>query len=255
MLELTLKRRRIGVLVVASLSTLALVAVYFVADSLTRNHVENRVEQEIAAGLPENVTGDVQVSIGGVSVFWQYLVGNFDRVDLMAPALEVSGVPASVHIVATDVPTNTTLPVGEVHGTLDFSSEAFDVLLSEAGASPDAKLELGDGDVAYSGSFSVLGLDIGYRATAVPRAVNDNLVLTPQSAELTSTGGVLDVSWIVQLILDQQPLSVCIARYVPVGVELTGVNVTPERARIMLYSSGLALDEQPLSTLGSCPGG
>lgn len=253
------RRRPARRLLVTLIVLLALVGIFFAADAGLRGYAQNRVASEIDAGLPAGVTGDVDVAIGGTSVIVQYLTGSFERVELTAPTLTVNDVPASVSIVATGVPTDTSQPIGHVDGTIDLDQAALNALLqtalAEADAAPaarDAELELGTDTVTYTGEMSVFGLAVGYQATATPSVTADSLVLTPTDAQVTSGAGSLDVSGLVNLALGENPISLCVAGYLPQGVTLSDVQTTPARARITLESSTLTLTEQSLTTLGSC---
>lgn len=248
------KRRGVAALVISLALVAGLVVAFFIVDAGLRSYAEERVQTEISSNLPEGATGDVDVSIGGVSVIAQYLSGSFDRVELDAPDFAIGGVPAAVHIVAGGVPVDRTKPVRDVTGTVDLSEESVNALLAAGGTTGDAELALGKGEVSYSGTFPVFGFDIGYEATATPSTSADSLLFTPTAAELTSDVGTVDLSGIIPLILGQEPLSICVAQYLPDGVTLTGVDVTPDRARVKLESSTLMLTRQSLTTLGSCPG-
>jgi len=255
----TKPRRPARRLLVTLLVLLVLVGVFFAVDAGLRSYAQNRVADEIDAGLPAGVTGDVDVTIGGTSVIVQYLTGSFERVELTAPALSVNDVPASVSIVATGVPTDTTQPIEFVDGTIDLDQAALNSLLqtalTDADADPaarDAELELGTNQISYAGELSIFGLSIGYQATATPSVTADSLVLTPTDAQVTSGAGSVDVSGLVDLALGSTPISLCVAGYLPQGVTLSDVQTTPERARITLESSTLTLTEQSLTTLGTC---
>jgi hypothetical protein len=258
---MALKRRGITVLVVTSLVVLGLVGAYFIVDSLLRGYAENRVREEVVGNLPQGVTGDVAVSIGGISVIAQYLAGSFDEVDLTAPQLSFRGAGsaeravASVYLVATDVPVDTTKPVGDVRGAIEIGQKSLNTLLSAAAVPGGPMVTLGAGNISYTGSLSVLGAPVGYTATATPQAAGDSVVLTPTDAQITTEVGRLDVSGVVKRVLGQKPIPVCVAQYLPAGVDLTGVDVTPERARITLHAAALKLTEESLSTLGRCPAG
>ncbi|TFB48699.1 DUF2993 domain-containing protein [Cryobacterium tagatosivorans] len=250
------KRRGIGELVITAVVLLGLVAAFVIVDARVRAYAEERVSTEIAANLPEGASGDIDVSIGGASVIAQYLAGSFDRVVLDAPRFAVDGVSAAVHIVAEVVPVDyESTPVGAVTGSIDFGEEALNALLASGGNTGDAELALGGGEVSYSGTFAIFGLELGYRATATPSTSADSLLFTPTDAELTTGAGSVDLTSALPLILGQKPLAICVAEFLPQGVELTGVNVTPERARIKLESSTLMLTRQSLTTLGSCSAG
>jgi hypothetical protein len=253
------RRRPARRLLVTLIALVVLVGVFFAVDAGLRSYAQNRVASEINTKLPAGVTGDVDVTIGGTSVIVQYLTGSFDRVELRAPALSVNDVPASVSIVATDVPTDTSAPIGHVDGTIDLDQAALNALLqtalAEADADPaarNAEFELGTDEVTYAGELSVFGLSIGYQATATPSVTPEALVLTPTEAKVTSGAGSLDVSGLIDLVLGDQPIVSCVAGYLPQGVTLSDVNTTPARARITLESSTLTLTEQSLTTLGTC---
>jgi hypothetical protein len=253
------RRRPARRLLVAVVAVLALVGIFFAVDAGLRGYAQNRIASEIDANLPEGVTGDVNVAIGGTSVIVQYLTGSFERVQLTAPALAVNGVPASVSIDAMDVPTDTSQPIGHVDGAIELDQVALNALLqtalADADAAPearDAQLELGTDEVTYTGELSIFGVTIGYQATAAPSVTPDALVLTPTGAEVTAGSGGLDVSRLMDLVLGGEPISVCVADYLPQGVTLSDVETTPERVTITLESSTLTLTEQSLTTLGSC---
>lgn len=249
---MALQRRGMARLVVASLTVCGLVVALFIVDSALRAYAEGRVQQEISSNLPAGVTGDVSVSIDGVSVIEQYLSGTFARVDVTAPNLDASGVRASVRIVATDVPVDRTKTIGVVHGTVELSPQAVKTLVRTAGNAQGADLTLGNNEVSYSGSISLFGIPIGYVATATPTASDGVLKFTPTGARITTGAGSLDAGGIMQQVLGQQPISVCVAKYLPKGVLLTGTDVTPERARITLESTTLKLTKRSLTTLGAC---
>jgi hypothetical protein len=253
----THRRRGMGLIIGASLTVLGLVAAFYIVDAGARSYAEGIIKQEISDNLPDTVTGDISVSVGGMSVIAQYLSGSFDRVALTAPALVIDGVAASVHVVATRVPVDQNKPVGNVRGIVNLDQTALNDLLrrSQAADAPDATLVLGDGEVRYSGSISVLGFPIGYEATAAPTAVAGSLLFTPSSAKLTGGGGTLDAGRLLSLIAGQQPIRACVARYLPEGVTLTGVKVTPDRAQITLESSSLLLNRTSLTTVGTCTAG
>ena len=246
------KRRGPGCLILCVVLVGLLVGAYFLADNGLRAFAEGQAEQQIADALPASVTGDMSVSIGGVSVIAQYFSGSFDHVELTAPDLTADGVPASVRIVATDVEPKLGGSIGQVEATIDLTPETLNSLAHQAGTPAETTLVLGDDAVTYAGTVAVAGFPIGYQATATPSVTETALVFTPTAAEVTTGLGSLDVSGILPIILGQTPISVCVAKYLPAEVALSSVNVTPERARITLESSTMVLTKQSLATLGTC---
>ncbi|MDJ0349482.1 DUF2993 domain-containing protein [Cryobacterium sp. PH29-G1] len=250
----TKRRGLVPLIIVGSLAVLLVVA-YFLIDSAVRAIAEDRAETEISDRMPASVTGDITVAIGGTSVIAQFIVGSFDEIELSAPNLTVDGVPASVHVVAHDVSTNTAKAIGSLSATVDFDQDALNQLVQASGTAPaDAVLTLGDGDVAYTASVKLFEFTVGYSATATASAAGDTLSFAPTEVTVTSGVGDIDATPLVNLILQKAPIGVCVASYLPEGVELNGVDISPERARVKLESSSLRLTAQSLTTLGSCAG-
>lgn len=245
--------RSVGLLVVASLVALGLVGAYFLVDSMLRTYAQNRVRQDIISNLPDGVAGDLAVSIGGQSVIAQYLSGSFERVAIVAPRLRFNGAEASVHVVATDVPVDTAKPVGDVRGSVEMDQDSVNTLLSAAGVPLGSTVDLGDNTVSYTGTVSVVGIPLGYRATARPDVRPDAVTLKPVSARVTSDFGSLNLTSVVERLVGENPITVCVAQYLPAGVSLTSATVTPDRVRLTLHAPALKLDEASLSSRGTCP--
>jgi hypothetical protein len=139
-----------------------------VADVVVRNIAEQQVADQLEQNLPDGVEGDVDVTIGGLSVIAQYLSGSMDRVELSAPELTVAGVPISVEVEARDVPPGLDAPVGHVTATIEADEAAVNQLVQVPGVR--GELAFGDGTVGYSDTVEVFGLPIDYTATARPVA-------------------------------------------------------------------------------------
>jgi hypothetical protein len=250
----TKRRGLVGLIIVGVLAVLLVVA-FFLVDSGVRAFAEGRAETEISDRMPASVSGDVNVSIGGTSVIAQFIVGSFDQIELTAPQLTIDGVPASVHVVAHDVSTNTAKAIGSLTATLDFEQEALNQLVQASGTAPaDAELVLGDGTVEYAASTKLFEFNVGYSATATASAAGDTLSFAPTEVTITSGVGDIDATPLVNLLLQQAPIGVCVAGYLPEGVDVTSVDISPERARVSLDSNSLRLTAQSLTTLGSCDG-
>ena len=252
------RRRRLSraarVWITVAAIVVALIALVVVADVVIRNVAEARVAEEIQANLPDQVSGDVDVTIGGYSVLAQYLSGSMQQVELSAPELAVQGVPVSVDVVAQDVPVDLASPVGQLTATIQASPEAVNQLVGSQGIEGvDGDLAFGDGTVGYTGSVRLLGFPIEYSVTARPIAAGDTVLLEPIGVELGAGGGSFDVSGLVDRLLGDDPVPVCVAQYLPEGVEVQQIAVAPTGAIVTLEGDGLRLDQATLSQTGSCP--
>jgi LmeA-like phospholipid-binding len=239
---------RIWITVVAIV--VALVALVVVADVIVRNIAEARFAEEIEANLPDGVEGDVGVTIGGLSVIAQYLSGTMQRVELSAPELDVEGVPIAVDVVGEGVPVDLASPVGHLTATIEADAAAVNRLIDVQGV--EGELAFGDGTVGYTDSVRFLGFPIEFTVTARPTAAGDTVLLEPVGVDVAAGGGSIDVSGIVDRLLGDDPIAVCVAEHLPAGVEVQQLTVSPTGATVALQADGLRLDEASLATLGSC---
>lgn len=240
---------RVLLRVLIPLAVLAVLLV--VADVVARAYAEQRVSSEIEKNLPAEVKGDVNVHIGGVSVLQQYLAGSFQRVELDAPKLTVQGAPLSASIVATGVPADFSKPISHATGTLSISQSSLNTLVTIPGATGD--ITLGDGVIGYKGSIDLLGLPVGYSVTATPKAAGDTVLLQPGKASLdTGSGSDVSLTRLLQALTDRGPFPVCAAQYLPDGVEVSDIAVTPGHATVTLTASDFVMGEKFLHSKGSC---
>lgn len=245
------KRKRPWVPVVIVVGVLVvLIGVFFIADTIVRGIAEQRVSAEIEQQLPDNVDADVAVSIGGASVIAQYLGGTFEHVELRAPDASVDGVPLDVHVTADAVPVDTSRSIGKVVATIRIDAAGAQALARSAGL--PGELTLGDGEVGYASEVSGLGLTIPYDFSVAPTTTAQRVTLTPTSVEVDTGIGVIDLQALVTGLLQGDPPSICVAEYLPEGTQLDALTVTPDAATAELSSTTLRVDEDALSTLGSC---
>lgn len=232
------------------ISIAALVGIFFVADAITRGVIEGTVADQIEQNLPENVEGTVDASIGGFSVLAQIVTGSLDDVTLRSDDLTANGVPLAVDIHGAGVPIDfASRPVDRVEGTVTIAADAAAELIPlPAGA---GGLVLGDGTVSYAGSIAIFGLSLDYSVTAEAVADGDQVLVTPTNVEIGSGGNSVDLSGVVQQI-SQQPIPVCVASYLPEGLEVSDITVTPSDARVTFESTTLVLDAESLQKTGSC---
>lgn len=221
-----------------------------VADVVTRSVVEQRVAAEIEKSLPETVTGDITVHIGGASVLQQLVAGEFETVELAAPHATVNGSPLSASIHARGVPVDFARPVRSATGTLSISQDSLNALVSIPGATGD--ITLGSGVIGYDGSIDLLGLPVGYRVSATPKAAGKTVLLQPDEASLSTGKGDVSLTRLLQSLTAGGPFPVCAAQYLPDGVLVDDIRITPGHATVVLTASRFVLDEAFLHSKGAC---
>lgn len=228
----------------------AVIVLLVVVDSVVRVAAEQRVSAEIEKNLPSDVKADISTHIGGFSVLQQYLSGTFERVELTAPHVVAQGAPLSAKLVATGVPTDFSKPVAQATGTLSISQDSLNKLVQIPGATGD--ITLGDGTIGYDGSISLLGLPVQYTVTATPEAAGKQVLLTADKASLKTGAGNVNLNRLLQALTSQGPFPVCAAQYLPDGVEVAGIAVTPGHATVTLTAPDVVLDQKFLNSKGSC---
>ena len=247
------RRRRprwVRVLLWTLIPLVVVVALLVIADVIVRSVAEQRVASEIEKNLPDTVKADVSVHIGGVSVIQQYLSGSFESVELDAPHATVNGAPLSATIRATGVPADFSKPVQHATGTLTVSQDSLNRLITIPGSTGD--ITLGDGTIGYEGKIDLLGLPVGYTVNATPKAAGTQVLLQPGKASLTTGGGDVNLTRLLQALTDNGPFPVCAAQYLPDGVKVSDIQVTPKAATVTLTASDFVLDEAFLHSKGSC---
>ena len=221
-----------------------------VADVVTRGIAEQRIADQIQVSLPAGVEGDVDVSVGGFSVITQLLAGTMDRVELSAPELLVEGAPLRVDVVGEGVPVDLASPVERIDATVEIGQDALNRLVTVPGV--DGGFALGDGTVGYEGSVALLGLSFDYSVAAKPTAAGDSVLLEPAEVTVEAGGAAIDVSGLITELVGEDPLDVCVAPYLPEGVEVSSITVAPGTARVELHAQWLMLDRASLEQTGWC---
>ena len=251
--ESATRRRRGGagrVFFIVAGIVVVVAALLVVTELVVRNIAERQVAEEIERGLPEGVDADVDVDFGGTSVIAQYFSGTMQEVAVSAPEVTVLGSPIAVDVVATDVPVEQGGEIGRVVASISASEESLNALV-ELQDIPGG-FTLGEGAIGYDGTIEVLGLPIEYSVTAEPEAAGDTVLLRPTGVEVGAVGGLIDVSDLVERITGGDPYPVCVAEYLPEGVEVNAVVVSPGELRVDLEATGIVFSDEALETLGSC---
>jgi hypothetical protein len=245
------RRRRLKLVIWIVAVVAALVVVYFVGDALLRVYIQQRVATEVEKQLPDDISaGDLSVSVGGFSVIGQYLSGSFERITLDAPHAKAHGTPLMATVVATDVPTDLSKPIGEVTATATLSQSAANEIITLP--SDNSSLTFGKNAIGYKGTAELFGVPIEYSATATPTLDGDKATLTPKSAKVTAGKTTLSVGSFLESYLGDKPLTICVAQYLPDGVQLTHLRVRPGFATVEFEAKDFVLDEKAFDTNGSC---
>lgn len=245
-------RRVLTALVILIVAAIVVIAGAFLAETVTRGIAEDSVAAAAEASLPSNVEGTVDVDIAGDWVLLQLLSGRMDTVTLTSPNARFDGIPVeNVAVTASGVPLDLKSAIDDIAATATLDQPALNELLTLPGNDPE--LVLTDDAVGYEDSTTFFGIPVGYRVTASLLPDGTDVLLTTQSAEVTTVIGDLDLSGLVEQLVGSEPIRICVAEKLPEGVTISGIDVQNGRATLDLSASDFILSGQALRTTGECP--
>lgn len=244
-------RRWLTALTVLVVATLVVVGGAFLAESVARGFTEDAVTAAVEANLPSNVEGTVDVDIAGDWVILQILSGRMDEITISSDDITFDGIPVDfLTVTASGVPIDLKSPVSSLAATVELDQAGLNELLTLPGNDPE--LVLGEGDVTYEDSATVLGFDVGYRVTATLAPDGTDVLLSPEAAELTSSIGSIDASRVLDLIVGDEPVRVCAADKLPLGVTISRIAVLEGVGTLSLAASDFTLSGKDLRAKGEC---
>lgn len=220
------------------------------ADGLARGIAQDSVADAVESKLPDDVEADVNVSIDGGLFLPQLIAGDFTEVTLTAKDATAAGIPFDITVVAKGVPLDENGTIDTATARVSGGEDAANALLALGGADP--QLSLGDGTLSYDQTTTFLGMNIGYTVEAEPEAHGETVTLSPRDVHLTSDFGSLDLTPLIQRILDDKPVEICVASSLPDGTSVDDVTVTPEHITFELSAADIPRNGPDLSSRGSC---
>lgn len=225
------------------------VALAWAADAVLRSIAEKRVAAAAQTAASE-VTWDPEVRISGGLFLPQLASGRLDTVTLTDDDARYGDVSFSAKAVAHGVPVKEEGIIDQVRLQVSTDADGANSLL---GSSADVgSVTLGDGTVTYSQSSRIFGIDISYDVTAAPKMEQGTLLLVPEDVGVTSDLGTIDLTPVVQSILGEDPVRICVARYLPEELRVDDVAVSTDRVRVSGVATDIARDGSSLTTTGSC---
>lgn len=222
-----------------------------------RAAAETLVRDEIASSLGIESTDGVAVDLGSGSLVLQALTGGIDVVTVELDRVEVNGLEASAHIVATEVPL---LPSGALDTfTMEASipnSEITKLASTLSGIELDS-IELQEPSIRVSTVFQLLFIRIPVALDLLPVAAGDSLEFEPQSVLLGDQQiSVADlrnnplVSGLAGSLLSSQKF--CVASSMPAALTIDSVAVEGSDLVIQLSADGIALGDDRWQQYGVC---
>lgn len=245
-------RRAVTAVVILVVAALVVVGGAFLAEYITRGVAEDAVAVAVESNLPSNVDGTVDVDIAGDWVLLQLISGRMDDVTITSDDVTFDGIPVeNVVVTASGVPIDLKVPVEDITATVTLDQATLNQVLTLPGNDPD--VSLGDGTVGYEDSTTVIGIPVGYAVTAGLSPDGTDVLVATQSAELTTELGSIDLSGLVDRVLGAEPVRVCLADRLPVGVSISAIDVRDGVAHLGLAASDFLLSGSSFRATGECP--
>lgn len=239
------------VVVVAVVLALAVIA-FFVTDPLVRQAAEARITQQVRQTLPDGVSASgVTTTVAGRPVLLQLAAGRLDDVRIASDDVDVDGTTIAVRLRARGLPTDTSKPVDHLTGTITAGQAAVARVVKVPGAE-STSVSLADGAVVVKPEIRLLGIAITARVTGAVHLDWPTVTITPRNVSVASGSNSVDLSGPVKRLFADRTLSICAAQYLPEPLSLTSIRLTPGTAVLGITGDDVALDDDTLSSRGSC---
>jgi len=227
-------------------------------ETVGRDQAEKLVGDRIAASLGSVTTEGVSVDLGTGSLAWQALTGGIDAVTVDLDAVEINGLEASAHIVATEVPLLPSAPLGSFTLDVTVAGDEIGKLAGTLSGLELESIELTDSAIRVSTVFELLFIRIPVALDLQPVAAGDSIAFEPRSVllgdEEISVADLRDnalVSGLAGNLLDSQEF--CVSSSMPAALTIESAEVEGSDLVIRLTAHGIALGSEQWQQYGSCP--
>lgn len=242
-------KRRLHPLVKLGIVLACVVAGIVLIDFGARMIVQWRISESVEESMPAGTSGEVHTSVGGFSTLLQLAERRFEHVELHAPQLTVAGITIDAGVDAYGVSLTEGVGVEQLTGTVSLSQDSLNALVPVPGAA--GGIVLGDGEISYSTAVDFLGTSYTIDVAAQVHVEGDRLIV--QATKLQLVGG--PVNFDATSILPNAStvtVPICSADYLPPGIHLSSVDISPGNLTVQVTASSIALDEQTLTARGTC---
>ncbi len=143
----------------------------------------------------------------------------------------------------------------EASATVVLDEEQLRTLLSTVQEFPTDSLGLDEPDVTIATELSLFGVALPIGVALTPSAVDGDIVLTPASlqvagSEITAEALTAQFGGVADAVL--RDWTICIAQYIPAGVELSGIAVDGAQVVADLDIDGAIVSDAALQEMGVC---
>ncbi len=249
------KRRRawpwiVAILIVAGLA----VAAWFAGEAIAREVVTTTIREQVITQLSLPADQEMDVVVEG-AVLPQLIVGSLDDVTISSEDVKLGALVGDVTVHAQDIAIRGDAAAGAASATVVLDPEQLRTLLSTIENFPADSVDLAEPNVTMATELSLFGIRVPVGVALTPSAVDGDIVLTPASLQLAGNevsaaalrdqfGGIADT-----VLRDW---TICIAQYVPAGVELSSITVTGDQVVADIAIDGAIVGDPALQEMGVC---
>ncbi|MDO5052505.1 MAG: DUF2993 domain-containing protein [Pseudoclavibacter sp.] len=229
-----------------------LVGAVLLADLAARFYLQWRIEQSVQEAMPPATRGELRARVHGLSALWQLAERDFEHISLESDRLELGGLVLSGRVDGYGVALLDGAGMRQLSGSITLPAESVNALVQLPGST--SELRLGEGTVSYTSEVELFGTVMRVAVDASVAVQGDRLIVDASRVQVQGAGVDVDAAeWFGGSSVFTFP--VCSAEHLPVGVQLTDVQVRPEGVTVAFSAQGLALDEATLNSRGSCRSG
>ena len=250
------KRRRVWPWIVGVAAALIVIAVVVVVivETVVRSTIEAGIASQVRTSLELPADQPVDVSVEGPLTL-QLLTGSLDDIRLSSDDVPLGPTTADVDVALQGVSTTAPYTVGAGVATVTLDQAQVAALTDSVAQIDIVELTLEDPAIAVGTELSLFGFGIPISLSLVPSAEAGELVLRPDSLQVSglavTADGVRDqFGSLADPIL--QDWQICVAQYLPAGATLTAASVTGAELVATFDIDGRTLNETALQQNGTC---
>jgi hypothetical protein len=240
----------VALLVVVGLA----VAAWFAGEWLARDLVVKTVREQVITQLSLPADQEVDVTVEG-AVLPQLIRGSLDDITVSSDDVKLGAFVGDVTVRAQDVVIRGDATAGVASATVVLDPPQLRTLLSTVESFPADSVDVAEPNVTIATELNLFGVGLPIGVALTPTAVDGDIVLTPESLQLAGN----DIS--ADALRDQfggladtvlRDWTICIAEYLPAGVQLSSVVVAGDRVIADLDIDGAIAGDATLQELGTC---
>ena len=249
------KRRRVWpwmilIVVIAGLA----VAAWFAGEWIAQGIVTKTIRDQVVTQLSLPADQEVDVVVEG-AVLPQLIRGSLDDVTVSSEDVALDAFVGDVTVHAQDIAIRGESRAREASARVVLDLEQLRTLLSTIQDFPTESLGLAEPDVTMTTELSLFGASLPIGIALTPSAVDGDIVLTPASLQLVGSEITAEqlsdrFGRITDAVL--RDYTICIAQYIPAGVELSNIAVTGDQVTAELDVDGAIVSDPALQETGVC---